>query len=224
LSGYRPSEAHEQWDEYVESYCRWAEQWEHVLLQNRQKVEAWQAEHDAPYLVYRLFYAVVPSDWSASGKSERASIWSLTPTPDKDGYWTVIEKGRAVNRRFHMWISIDAGIRVLPSEERFGYVLFLPNAQLNVCVHPSRTWTAQELEKELALTPLPREPEQLWQIYSELFPELKDDLDYAAPRHWALREYNRRRQERGLEPFDPHDYGVRNRTHESWEGLEDEEE
>ncbi len=211
--------AREAWNGYVESYCRWAEQWERVLLQNRHRVEAWQAEHDAPYRVYRLSYAVASSDWRADGKTERAGIWSLTPAPDEDGYWTVIEKGRAINRRYHMWISIDAGITVRPSEERFGYVLFLPNAQTNVCLRPSQTWTAQELENELALTPLPREPEQPRQIYAELFPELKDDLDYASPRHWALREYNRRREEQGLEPFDPEDYAT-----ESWEGLEADEE
>lgn len=210
--------AREQWDESVAAYCQWVEQWERVLLQNRRQVAGWQAQHDAPYQVYRLIYARAPGDWSTNGQTERASIWSLTSTPDEEGYWTVIEKGHAVKRRYHMWISIDAGITVRPSQERFGHILFLSNAQTNACLHPSRTWTAQELEDELALAPLPNEPEQPWQIYAELFPELKDDLDYASPHAWALREYNRRREAQGLEPFDPHDYET-----ESWEGLEEEE-
>ncbi len=210
--------AREQWNQYLETYFVWAEEWERNLLQNREIATAWQTEHDAPYLVYRLTYAVAPADWSPDWKTERAAIWSLTSAPDEAGYWTVIEKGRAVQRRYHTWISVDAGITVRPSEDKFGYTLFLTNAQLNVSLCPSHICTASELETELGLLRLPREPEQPDRIYEQLYPELAHDMFYASPHDLARREYNRRREEQGLEPFDPEEYET-----ESWEGLEEEE-
>lgn len=146
-------------------------------------------------------------------------IWSLTSVPDEDGYWTVIERGRAIQRRYQVWISVDTGIVVRPSEERFGYTLFLSNAQMNVCLHPARNCTATELETELGLVLLPREPEQPHRIYQQLFPESAHDMFYASPHDWALREYNRRREAQGLDSFDPEDYET-----ESSEGMEEEEE
>lgn len=116
--------ARARWNQYLESYFAWAEEWERNLLQNRDIVMAWQTEHDGTYLVYRLLYALSPAEWSTTWKTERASIWSLTSEPDEEGYWTVVEKGRAVKRRYQMWISIDAGIKVRPSEDKFGYMLF----------------------------------------------------------------------------------------------------
>lgn len=211
--------AREQWNQYLESYFAWAETWERNLLQNRQIVGAWQAEHDPPYPVYRLTYAVAPAEWSPTWKTERAAIWSLTSAPDEVGYWTVIERGRAIRRRYQMWISVDAGIVVRPSEEKFGYTLFLSSAQLNVSLHPSCSCTSSELEIQLGLTPLPRAPEQPHRIYEQLFPESAHDMFYASPHDGARREYNRWREAQGLEPFDPKDYEM-----ESWEGMEEEDE
>src|SRR5581483_1400738 len=136
----------------------------------------------------------------------------------RKGYWTVIEKWHAIHRRYHMWISVDAGITVRPSDEKFGHILFLTNVQMNVCLPPSCTCTSSELEIQLGLTPLPREPEQLHQVYGQLYPESAQNMFYASPHDWALREYNRRREEQGLDSFDPEDCET-----ESWEGMEHED-
>jgi hypothetical protein len=208
-----------QWNQYLNSYFVWAETWERNLLQNRQIVEAWQAEHDTPYPVYRLTYAIAPAEWSPTWKAERATIWSLNPTPNEEGYWTVIERGRAIRRRYQLWISVDAGIVVRPGEEKFGYTLYLSSAQLNVSLHPTCICTSSELEIQLGLTPLPPEPEQPRRIYEQLYPESAHDMFYASPHDLARREYNQRREAQGLEPFDPEDYET-----ESWEGMEEEEE
>ncbi len=222
-SNLSEAEARERWNDYIESYCQWAEEWESAMLRNRQIVENWQAEQDKPYPVYRLKYAVAPADWSYMGKIERASIWSLTPQPNEQGYWTVIERGRAIERHYRIWISVDIGPMVRPTDEKFGYVLFLPNAQLNVTLHPNQRYTAKELEHELALTPLPDEPQAPREIYERLFPDLVDDF-MTLPVDLAQHELDRRREAQGLEGFDREFYGVRNRTHESWEGLEEDDE
>ena len=98
-------ETRARWNTYIESYCTWAEQWESALLDNRRIVAEWQAEQDTPYPVYRLTYAVAPADWSADEKTERATIWSLTPMPNPNGYWSVIENCHAVERYYRMWVT-----------------------------------------------------------------------------------------------------------------------
>lgn len=210
-------EAQERWNEYIEAYCTWAEQWEPTLSQNRRIVSEWQVKHDVPYPVYRLSYVVTPPNWSFTGKTESASIWSLTAMPNEQGYWRVIEKGQAIDRHYHMWISVDAETTVRPSQNKFGYVLALPNAQMNVCLHPKRMYKAEELEQELGLMPLPLEPDLPHKVYEQLYPDLAGDL-FIAPRDLARREYNRRREEQGLERFDPEDYEI-----EVWVDDEDDD-
>lgn len=211
-------EAQQRWNEYIEAYCTWAEQWERALLENRRIVNKWQTQHDAPYPVYRLSYVVTPANLSPTGKTESASIWSLTPMPNEQGYWTVIEKGHAIDRHYHMWISVDAETIVRPSRNKFGYVLALPNAQMNVCLHPNRIYTAEELEQELGLVPLPFEPDPPYKVYEQLHPDLAHDL-FTTPRDLALREFNRRRGEHGIETFDPEEYEI-----EEWIEDDDDDE
>lgn len=123
------------------------------------------------------------------------------PMPNEEGYWTVIEKGHALDRRYQLWISIDAETIVRPGQCNFGYVLTLANAQMQVCLHPKRRYTAEELR----LAPLPLEPDPPHQDYKQLYPDLADDL-FTTPRDLAMRECNRRREEQGREPFDPEVY------------------
>lgn len=52
---------------------------------------------------------------------------------------------------------------------------------MNVCLHPSRTYTAEALEKEMGLIPLPHEPEQPHQMYAQLYPELANHFGYSSP-------------------------------------------
>lgn len=152
------------------------------------------------------------------GKIERASICSLTPLPNDQGYWTVIERGRAIERYYRNWISVDIGPIVRPTDEKFGYVLFLPNAQLNVTLHPNQRYTAKELEHELALTPLPSEPQAPREIYEQMFPDLVNDF-MTLPVDLAQHEFDRRRETPGLERFDREFYET-----ESWEGMEEDDE
>lgn len=200
----------------MESYCNWAEMWESALLHNRQLVNEWQAIHDLPYSVYKLTYVVTAAYWRSSGKSERASIWSLAPTTNEAGYWTVIEKGHALDRLYQMWISVDAETIVRPSQNHFGFILTLANAQMNVCVHPKQRYTAEELEHDLVLVPLPIEPNPPYEVYKRLYPDLANDL-FTPPLDLALHEFNRRREEQGREPFEPEMYEL-----EEWIEEDDE--
>lgn len=168
-----------------------------------------------PYPVYRLTYVVAPANWDNDFRTERALIWSLVAMPNEEEYWTVIEKGRAIKRRYRLWVSVDGAIMVRPSEEKFGHALYLADAQMNVFVHPALTDTAEELEQHLALAPLPSEPEQPRRLYEQLFPELTHDLDTALPRDVSRDECNHRREAEAIDSFDPERYAT-----ESWEGLE----
>ncbi len=114
-------------------------------------------------------------------------------------------------------VSVDAGTMVRPNREKFGYVLYLPSARVNVAMHPKQNYTAQRLEQALALVPLPDEPEPPRKIYEQLYPEFAEDL-FTLPSDLARKEYNRRREEQGLERFDPEDYKV-----EPWEGMDEDE-
>lgn len=42
-SNLSKAEARERWNEYIESYCKWAEEWESAILRNREIVEKFQA-------------------------------------------------------------------------------------------------------------------------------------------------------------------------------------
>lgn len=94
-------------EQYRRSLKEWSERVEQIRAENRRRIAL--AQERAPaFQVYDLRVALRTEDDEDGGvRYELRHIPALYPEPDDEGYWRIVERGKAVNRRYFQPFSID---------------------------------------------------------------------------------------------------------------------
>lgn len=146
-------------ERYKSEYRAWLLEYNRVLEANREKFNELQTMFNDPYQVYKLFYAVMGEDAEGYRELEEKWVYVSASQPDPDGFWPVLDQGRAAAIRYMNPIKVEGPLTVRPADEDHSYArkLWIGEAGQYLWYRPGDL--VDEAVERAGFSHLPVEPE-----------------------------------------------------------------